>query len=544
MKKIFYALFCFVVIVKAECIITFQVDLTELIDNNLYSQENTILVRGNFNNWSGFDSLSNIDGENIYTGIFTINQNIGDTLEYKFVIQQSNDRFYWESNPNPENPNNGNRKIVINNLEMTLPTVDFVYDEFIKYPVIFSKDKLLKDYDKGINLLKLNHPALYDYTKQPTLDTVIDHRRTQIVNEMPFNEFFVLLSSVTEKVGCGHTKPWVPNLYWETLPCGIFPCKLMKNRKGVFIAEYYEEAQEIPIGSRILSINNETIDEIWKELMSFTPSDGFIEAFKSKVVEIDFAKNYHLRYGCQKNFEIQYLPYEEKELKTAILQPISIKKVLERPQITKELKFELLDNDKIAYIRIHSFAYYDEVDFFKGFIDSCFLVIKDKKIENLILDLRDNNGGDPFCSSPLFAYLIDTPHPYFEKEYHHYEGFEKPFQVAENNFTGKLYTLIDGNCFSTTGHFCGLLKYHNIGKFVGGETGATFTCTGSVMYENLEHTKIIFGTARRSRYSAAVKNMDPMRGVIPDFPVEQTQKDLIDNNDTVLEFTIELINRE
>ena len=79
---------------------------------------------------------------------------------------------------------------------------------------------------------------------------------------------------------------------------------------------------------------------------------------------------------------------------------------------------------------------------------------------------------------------------------------------------GDLYTLIDGLGFSTTGHFCGLLKYHQVGKFVGSETGATYTCTGNATYPALDETGIMVGTARVMRYTAAVKNMDPRRGVI------------------------------
>ncbi|MEJ2617045.1 MAG: hypothetical protein P8Z35_18985, partial [Ignavibacteriaceae bacterium] len=97
-------------------------------------------------------------------------------------------------------------------------------------------------------------------------------------------------------------------------------------------------------------------------------------------------------------------------------------------------------------------------------------------------------------------------------------------------------------CFSTTGHFCALIKYNRIGKLVGTETGATFTCTGSVLYKNLKNTNLILATARKQRYNAAVSNMDRTRGVMPDYYVERTQDDIITNTDAELNFVLDMIN--
>ena len=100
---------------------------------------------------------------------------------------------------------------------------------------------------------------------------------------------------------------------------------------------------------------------------------------------------------------------------------------------------------------------------------------------------------------------------------------------------------MNGSGFSTTGHFTSLLKYHKIGKFVGSETGATYTCTGNVMYPILKNTKLFVGTARVNRYSTAVSNMDRTRGVLPDYEVVKSQQDIIENKDAVFEYAISLI---
>ena len=224
----------------------------------------------------------------------------------------------------------------------------------------------------------------------------------------------------------------------------------------------------------------------------------------------------------------------------AVLQPVGKAQVDQGEEAHNEFSMKELNQGQVALLTINTFGYYSEVDMFKSFIDSVFQVIDQKGIDQLILDLRGNGGGDPFCSSYLWGYLQHEPAPYFEDHYGRYDTLANAIPLPELHFQGDLYTLIDGLGFSTTGHFCGLLKYHRVGKFVGTETGATYTCTGNATYPALEQTGIMVGTARVMRYTAAVKDMNPHRGIQPDYPVEPTQEDLIRCRDAVLEYALSL----
>jgi len=149
-----------------------------------------------------------------------------------------------------------------------------------------------------------------------------------------------------------------------------------------------------------------------------------------------------------------------------------------------ELGFEVIEERSTAIMTIQTFIYYDRVPMFKEFLESCFQEIHEKKIANLILDLRGNDGGDPFCAVPLFSYLENESVPYFAEPYGKYSSLAEQIPLAENHFTGNLFTLIDGRCFSTNGHFCSLLKYHKIGKFIGTEGGATYKCNAGKKHGN------------------------------------------------------------
>ena len=161
---------------------------------------------------------------------------------------------------------------------------------------------------------------------------------------------------------------------------------------------------------------------------------------------------------------------------------------------------------------------------------------------NLILDLRGNSGGDPFCAAHLLAYLAPAPVPYFAKVYPSYASLAKPLPLPENRFLGSLYTLIDGGCFSSTGHLCALFKFHKIGTFIGSETGGTYECNDAARTDTLRATGLRLRVARAT-YTVAVENMSRAKGVPPDYVVEPSIRDILSDRDPAMERAWSLIER-
>jgi C-terminal processing protease CtpA/Prc len=204
------------------------------------------------------------------------------------------------------------------------------------------------------------------------------------------------------------------------------------------------------------------------------------------------------------------------------------------------LAFDIRENISTAIMTIPDFAYYDAREKFYGFVDGSFAEIKNKGIRNLIIDLRRNNGGDPFCSVRLFAHIAHEPVPYFSKPYGRYALLAKPVPLRENRFKGKLYVLIDGGGASTTGHLLGLLKYHKIGTLVGEETGATYVCHDAHNSFQLKNTRFQVSVATGT-FASAVQNLPKDRGILPDIPVSSTPQDMAAGKDTILEYALSLI---
>lgn len=410
---------------------------------------------------------------------------------------------------------------------------------------VFSKEELQKDFLQLRSLYENEHCALYEYTFEEKFDSQFDHQYALINRSMQYHEFFQILAPINNNIGCMHSSIWMPGSFWETGKDNLFPLQIKLIEGYAVVAGYYNETSQVPFGSIILEINSLPIKKIISDLKSSYSSDGFIEQFQFAQIEKRFPMAYARYYGFPENYVVTYALPGRKTSETKKMIPAKLEAVrsvvfknFNHPPLTLKLEKE----NGIAILKIPSFIFYDKVDYFKSFLDSAFVEIKKSSIKNLILDLRGNDGGDPFCAVPLLSYLEKEPVPYFAEEYGRYAEFAKPIPVAENHFEGNLYTLIDKHCGSTNGHFCALLKYHKIGKLVGEEGGSTYKCNAKTKEVKLDNTKMLVYVPQET-FSAAVEGMDKTKGVEPDYYVEQTYKDFLSRTDTAMDFTLDLIKK-
>jgi C-terminal processing protease CtpA/Prc len=276
-------------------------------------------------------------------------------------------------------------------------------------------------------------------------------------------------------------------------------------------------------------------------LKSEISADGNNQHFKTAALESCFQYYYANHYGVPEEFRFEYRTRKNGDILEAVAPAIPCTGINYSNKEPKDLTIKVFPENSTAVLTIDSFVYYGEKNkIFFDFVDMAFSRIEDENIKNVILDLRGNGGGDPFCASYLWSYLEREAQPYFAEPYGKYAELSKPIEQADNHFAGELYILIDGSNFSTTGHFCSLLKYHEVGTFIGTETGSTYTCNAAVKVFPLKNTKIGLKIATGS-FAAAVKGFPKDRGIIPEHKMSPTLEDLKKGKDTVLEYVLSLI---
>ena len=411
-------------------------------------------------------------------------------------------------------------------------------------PPVFSVDDMQHDFMQLRRILESEHCCLYEYTGKTELDSLFDQQFKLIDRPMRTEEFFRIMAPIVAKIGCLHTALWMPGGFFNLEPDNLFPLQVRLLENQLVVIGSYRDAPEIPVGSIILEINGFPVDKIRQELKSITSADAFNPYFIETQVEKRFPMFYASVFGFPEKYTVTYALPGRKTRLTADLLPAdigSVRKVIFANFKYPPLAIDFIQDKKTAVMTVKTFIYYDRVDYFKNFMDSSFRLIKEKSIENLVLDLRGNDGGDPFCAVILYSYLEQEPAPYFAEPYGKYAELAKPVPLPENHFTGQLYTLLDGRCGSTNGHFCALLKYHRIGKFVGTPSGSTYKCNAGKNTEvQLDKTSVIL-TLGRSTYAAAVKGMDKAQPIMPDYPVGETYRDFLAGRDVYREAAMRLI---
>jgi C-terminal processing protease CtpA/Prc len=536
---------------QAQNNISFRIDMNTPVELGLLevSSGDRIILRGSFNNWQGDNYvLNDQDGDHIYSGTFMIEGDPGTVVEYKFIILKAGGKALWEKYPDPENPPNGNRTFTLDTVfhepELAIYHFDKYYLGLVGKEVLFSVEEMQQDFNRMRQVLEKEHCCLYEYTSKEISDSLFQHQYDLITTPLHPHEFYNILSPITATIGCMHTAVWMPGGYWDMQPDNLFPLRVKLIEDYVVVAGSYNDTLQVPVGSIILEINGRPVHEIIEEMRNNISADALNINFINSQIEKRFPMIYARRYGFPEEYTITYaLPGRKTRLTTELI-PADIQSV--RAVVFKNfnhppLFLELLEDENTAVLTIPTFIYYDRVDYFTNFLDSSFSIISEKKIRNLILDLRGNDGGDPFCAVPLLSYLEHEPVPYFAEPYGRYSEFAQPIPMADNHFTGNLFTLLDGYCGSTNGHFCALLKYHKIGKIVGTPSGATYKCNAGRDTEiTLEHSRIIL-TFGRSTFAAAVNGMDKSKPIMPDYPVQLTYKDFINGKDTCLETAMKLI---
>lgn len=409
--------------------------------------------------------------------------------------------------------------------------------------------EVLTPYHEDFNELKATiislHPSLHDFSSQQEMNDFFNTQYEKITEETTLNEFYGIASTTIAKIGCGHSYMSLPKSFGDNLlTTQLLPYRFMIYENQLFITRDYGNTS-VPIGAQILSIDGNNTSDILQTLEALISADGHRKSAKEYQVMRSFRNLYALIFGVKNEHQLRY-KIDGGEA-NATISSMTYQEIVDEydrnyaTDPTPALNFKLDLDTKTATIRIATFSYYgsNNAEFF-SFIDDCFNQIKEKNIENLILDVRGNQGGDPYCGSYLLKHLAKEPYTYFQTNYGDYPDLVVSISPDTNAFTGNLYTLIDGGCGSTTGHFTALLKYHQIGTLVGRETNGTYSCNDGSREHTLTNSRLKYHMAELV-YAVAVSGFTKIEGVKPDHIIPYSASNIANGIDTDVAFVMGLI---
>jgi len=174
---------------------------------------------------------------------------------------------------------------------------------------------------------------------------------------------------------------------------------------------------------------------------------------------------------------------------------------------------------------------------FKNTIEKMFVQIHDNHIRDLVLDIRNNQGGDFEPSRILLSWLISKPIKFLLSS-----NEQRELTPAKNNYKGKLYTLINGGTFSSSAILCSYLELTKRSIFIGEEAaGNKNIISGDPIDLVLPNTKIL---AEISTVKYLIrKSFNNGHGVVPAYSVTSTIENILSDKDAAIEFTLNLFSK-
>jgi hypothetical protein len=416
----------------------------------------------------------------------------------------------------------------------------------------YTPSEMRQDVDSMVKYLLEAHPnPFYRYPKAAFFKNV-SRIKSQLDRNLNKVDFYLRIAPLLGSLDDGHTDLHVGQFYNSLNPF-VLPYKVKLSTKQPFITcsgAYQGLNAELPLDAEILSINHIPASKIVNDIIDLNTGESRL--FRA---EFGATRFYFYLEALYKANGIYHLKYKSK----GIVKDITLKGIRKTAldaMVKKQTDgnghadpvyaLRLLNNDQTAVIDFKSFDW----DGFKAFADSAFRVLKEKHVQNLIINLIDNGGGDSDVGDALFQYLFNQPFTQYAKVLGKNSALlkqrlrdhrlKKPLDSADkvllarpngsldtqyvdqikigNNplrFNGRVILLVNIETYSSASDFAQCFKYYNRGIIIGEETGGLIKSYGDIVTAHLPNTGLELTVSSKLYYNIGANEND-WRGVIPD----------------------------
>jgi len=287
-------------------------------------------------------------------------------------------------------------------------------------------DEMKQDLRLFLNIRKKVNSGLYRYHTKKQIDSIYKWAFRKVRQSMSTLDFYKIILQLTDFEGSCHnyTEPEADLVGYLSRQHGFFPFAL-KYIEGNII--FNSKTAQIPVGSRVMSINGISDKELMQSFYKYITTDGFTRTEKlSSSVNNSYGLRYVYEYGLRDSFIIRFIAPGASQQQTVTVPAVSLEErkanlILRHSapvdsvtdySVQPKYSFKMVNpSTGLLNLRIFSMATgADDPAFpiYVAFIDSVFQALSKNNIPNLILDIRGNPGGsDPTFEQPMM-YLTDS----------------------------------------------------------------------------------------------------------------------------------------
>jgi hypothetical protein len=432
---------------------------------------------------------------------------------------------------------------------LALATSAFVHAPLAGQTSLFSAAEIREDLHYLQQQLESNHPNLHIYHSPQEVRAWFAQKSDHLPDQITPLDAFLLISSVTEILQDGHSYiyPSQQHLtqFFESAP--LFPLEVFSFGEDLVVTANFSDSSNIKVGAQLVEINGKTIAEIRTTILRGISGDGPNPGYPSHLLYQFFPAYYSFFFGFQDSFAIEYLSPEGIPKKETLA---GIPRTQIRQQRTAEVDsspcqgicLEIDQTSRIATLVIPTFdntilkTKYGQK--FKKEIRSAFQQLAEHGATQLVIDLRDNQGGELSNGIFLLQHFMTSPFKVVDS-YHKVKSvsdsgqqglkqmgsrWDRTFQpFRRNHFPGNVFLFTNGGSFSCSAIVANAFRVYERGLIVGEMTGGSaYTNTGAPNEEiTLPNTQILV-TIPKTRYQLRESLESIELGVPPDLPVQDS----------------------
>jgi hypothetical protein len=405
--------------------------------------------------------------------------------------------------------------------------------------------------------LELVHPNLFFHQSQARFEAALAAVAKGVSNETSDEDLYRSLAPIVASIGDGHTNldPYTTDYqHFRDSNGRLFPLELrFANAEAVVVANYGPE-DIVPVGSEVESIQGLTIERFLDVLGKYVGAEE--RALKTSFIARDLrADMWHA--GLRAPFLVRYRDRSGRE-QVVRLRGTTLASIhrWDNSQAGYDAlvayRLSYADHGNVAVLTIHSF---DNPDGWQSFIAHLANGLTKHRTRALVIDIRNNSGGDTGVSDALLKVFastrfrdfstIDTmvssltKKSYGKADYINIYG-QEAWKTASGTilhanvdymapaspdalFHGKVYLLVGPGTFSTAAIFAAAAQDAHLATIVGTESGGLPTLYGELFTFTLPNSHLEVSVS--TKYFVRPSGDTAPHGVIPDRLLTETVTD-------------------
>ena len=339
-------------------------------------------------------------------------------------------------------------------------------------------DKWEEDLQVAHEALQAKHPSPFDAISPAEMQAEFD-RLVERLPDMDHHEVIVELARIVARIEDGHTRltlPLAPGVdfmqgHSETerpnLPAMVFhqfPLRFAIDAEGVWVQAASPDLRRL-LGGRLVAIDNRSADEVVELVSSTIQRDNAMQVAHHLPMHLVLTELLAAR-DVTRHVDRAIFTIDKRD---GTLEEIELSQVadgasvdwvqagpsgsesipLARQRNDENFWFTYLEPQRLAYLQFNT-VYDKDEETIRQFSERLAKFLDEHSEAGLVIDLRNNRGGNQSLGLPLLHAVIGSP----------------------QNRAGQLFTIIGRTTFSAAMTFSLLMEKHTQTLFVGEPTGS------------------------------------------------------------------------